>query len=202
MTAIATSVWLYWGCCVVAATAVIGRKRWAIGLLSAASGDRTKRTGFRLSVAICWSATILTALTYALLTRKFQMGSYQLRDLVTFSLLNGVLEQYMFVFWFLLGCHIARVSVPGKPAMAFAVGYLAYVVYSGLIHAMFWVVVLPAHQPVTFIMVVLLSITSFGWLWLFWRYRAMGWIIAMHIFMDILMIGHLHSTWFDRYQLL
>ncbi len=198
--AIESRIWIYWGFCLIAAAIVIRCKGWVTTLLSPHAGSLAKWDGYQTSIALGWIVTLLTALTYALLTRKYATGPYQLADLVAFSILNGVLEQFMFVFWFLLGCYAVKVSVPGKPMMTFAVGYVAYVVYSGLVHVSFWVSVLPPHKPVTLIMVGLLSATSLAWMWLFWRYRAMGTIIAMHIVVDMLMIGHLHSTWFEDYQ--
>jgi chlorophyllide a hydrolase len=195
------SVWIYWACCLAAAAAIVAQRHSVTLLLSPNSGS-AKKAGYKASVTLGWLATFATALTYALLTRKFETGSYRAAELVTFAVVNGVLEQFMFIFWFLMGCYLAKISAPGKPILAFGFGYVAYVVYSGLIHGLFWVAVLPAHRPVTFIMVVLLSITSLVWMWLFWRYRAIVSIVAMHIVVDILMIGHLHSAWFEDYQLL
>ena len=51
------------------------------------------------------------------------------------------------------------------------------------------------------LMAVLLSAMSFAWMRLFWRYRSLLAIIAMHVVVDLLMIGHLHFTWFERLRL-
>jgi chlorophyllide a hydrolase len=38
-------------------------------------------------------------------------------------------------------------------------------------------------------------------MWLLWRFRAVLALMAMHVTMGLLMIGHLHSRWFDRISL-
>ncbi|MFQ3613728.1 MAG: hypothetical protein SNJ68_08445 [Cyanobacteriota bacterium] len=87
-----------------------------------------------------------------------------------------------------------------RPLGEFLSGYLSYVLYSGLIHPFFWFAVLPEHQP--FLpMVAILPLMSFFWMWLYWRYRDLLSIIAMHIVIDWITVGHLHFPWFEPFQL-
>jgi hypothetical protein len=197
--AIERPIWIYWLVCGLAISLLaINRKQIPL-LLSPTMGSPQSRQGYALMLTVGWVASLVAAIAYVLLTRKQVAGFYSLPDLVAFSLLNGVLEQLMFVFWFLLGCWVGSqlgIQVSWK---IFGLGFLSNVIYSGAIHALFWVKVLPAHQP-ALVMPVLLLIMSLAWMWLFWRYRAVVAIIAMHMAIDFLTIGHLHFTWFEPYQ--
>lgn len=150
-------------------------------------------------MSLGWGATLLAGASYILLTHKFETGSYAISDLLTFSFLNGVLEQFMFIFWFLLGCYVGKIITQNRPLLIFVFGYMGYALFSGLIHAFFWVVVLPSLQP-SLVMPFVLAATSLIWMWLLWRYQAVVAIIAMHIVVDFLMIGYLHFNWFERLQ--
>ena len=202
--AIETSLWIYWLLCGVAATVLFFNRQDIPVLLSpnsAAAPPRQK--GYWGAVALGWSATFLAATGYILLTKKEILGAYQLPDLATFTLFNGILEQLMFVFWFLGGCLVGKRLGIQSGWKIFGLGFLGYSIYSGFIHALFWVSILPSHDISDFaiVRVGLLLLMSLSWMWLFWRYRAISAIICMHIVIDFLTIGHLHFTWFDSYQL-
>jgi chlorophyllide a hydrolase len=192
------SVWIYWAVCLAAATTVVLNREFAYGLLRSPTAQVFPRYGYGSSLTIAWVLTLLAAGSYVALTHKQQTGSYDAADLIAFAVLNGVLEQFMFIFWFLLGCYLTRVWRANHPIAEFFVGYLTYAIYSGVIHAWFWMGVLPPHVPNRIVTVPSLSIMALSWMWLLWRYRAVVAIIVMHVTMDMLMIGHLHSHWFER----
>jgi hypothetical protein len=50
-------------------------------------------------------------------------------------------------------------------------------------------------------MAFILPFMSLFWMWLFWRYQAIVAIIAMHVAIDFLTVGHLHFPWFESIQL-
>jgi chlorophyllide a hydrolase len=191
------SIWIYWGLCLVATLTVAAHRRVANGLLWPPSSSATVRRGYRRSLALAWALTVLTAGAYVLLTHKLQTGPYTMADLIAFALLNGVLEQLMFIFWFLAGCWLAKSWRAKRPRAQFFVGYLTFAVYSGLIHAWFWIKVLPPHVPAGAVVVPALSLMSLSWMWLLWRYRAIIAIVAMHVALDFVMVGYLHSHWFE-----
>jgi hypothetical protein len=161
------------------------------------------KDGYGLAIALGWGTTLLAAVGYILLTQRDAVGAYHIQDLIVFTLFNGPLEQLMFIGWFLLGCLVARAMGVRSTWKIFGLGFLTYSIYSGFIHALFWVAVLPTHQvsEFVFIRIGLLTVMSLSWMWLFWRYRAIGTIICMHMVIDFLTIGHLHFHWFDSYQL-
>jgi chlorophyllide a hydrolase len=146
-----------------------------------------------------WLTTACAAIAYILFTHKLTGGSYQVSGLIIFSICNGVLEQFMFIFWFVLGCHLGSLYAPRNFKLIFITGYISYFIFSGAIHAFFWLKVLPAHEVVTSIVIPLLSIASLIWMWLLWRYRAIVAIVAMHILIDFVAIGHLHFSWFEGF---
>lgn len=201
---IESALWIYWLLCGVAAAVIVAYWQKLPLLLSPAISDTPpQKTGYISAVSLAWGATLLAAVGYILLTRKEIIGPYQLPDLAVFTVLNGVLEQLMFVFWFLAGCLLGRWLGVRSGWKIFVLGFLSYSVYSGFIHGWFWVSILPSHDisEYALVRVGLLLLMSLSWMWVFWRYRAIAAIICMHIFIDFFSIGHLHSTWFDAYQL-
>jgi hypothetical protein len=198
LAAIGVPIWIYWGFCLIAAVLVIVNRNQAYDLLSPLLSSFDKKRGYHFYLSLGWGATLLASASYILLTHKFESGSYSLPDLLTFSVLNGILEQFMFIFWFLLGCYAGKIMTPNRPKLIFVSGYIGYALFSGLIHALFWVAVLPSHQP-SLLTPVALAGMSLVWMWLFWRYQALVAIIAMHIVIDFLMIGYLHFSWFERF---
>ncbi len=198
---IEAAIWIYWACCLATAVALAGGRGLVRPLLGPRASPAGIQPGYMAWLLVGWSTTLLAAGCYVLFTKKLQTGPYHLGDLVAFSFLNGVLEQSMFLFWFVAGCCLGRLLAPGRPLVTFACGYLGFAVYSGLIHGLFWLPVLPPHRPVALPMAALLTAMSFSWMWLFWRYRAVLAIIAMHVVADLLMMTHLHSTLFEPLSL-
>ncbi|MGB8699707.1 MAG: hypothetical protein WCD18_09855 [Thermosynechococcaceae cyanobacterium] len=195
------AIWIYWCFCFLAAFLVISKRQFVYELLSPASGASEHGKGYTVSLILGWITTLLAGMGYVLLTHKSETGSYQVLDLVTFALLNGTLEQFIFLVWFLFGCYLGRFVSNHPPGLIFWGGYLSYVCFSGCIHASFWTRILPSHEPATGVMVLLLTAMSLVWMWLVWRYRALNEIVAMHIVIDFLMIGHLNFPWFEAFQL-
>jgi hypothetical protein len=192
--------WIYWLVCGLPTLLVLFNTPQVLKLISDKVDSPCQRKGYIPSLIGAWAASLLAAICYVLFTHKQVIGFYRIQDLVIFSLLNGILEQFMFVFWFLLGCWLGHLWGIQSAWKIFGLGFLSYCIYSGGIHALFWVKVLPFHQP-ALVMPLVLMIMSLGWMWMFWRYRAITAIIFMHMVVDFLTIGHLHFTWFEPYQI-
>ena len=197
--AIETNIWIYWLFCAIATLLVISNRKFAYELLSPDSASSHQEKEYTISLLLGWGTTLLASAIYILFTIKKETGAYELPDLISFSLLNGVLEQFMFIFWFLVGCYVAQKKFPKHSIAIFVLGYIGYFIYAGLIHLLFWLQVLPAHETFTPMVLILLFMSIF-WMWLFWRYRAVIAIVAMHIVIDFLTIGHLHFNWFEPLQ--
>jgi chlorophyllide a hydrolase len=196
--AIETGIWIYWLFCSIAAIAVIQNRSVAYELLSPEVVALRNLKGYVVFLILGWIITLVAAAAYVVLTYKYETGSYGIPDLLVFSFVNGALEQFMFIFWFLLGCYIGKLKAPDNPKLIFTFGYLGYAIFSGLIHAYFWVRVLPSHEP-ALIMPFALAAMSLAWMWLVWRYQAVIAIIAMHIVIDFITVGHLNFSWFEAF---
>ena len=209
--AIEINVWIYWLFCVIAMSLIIiYRTSWTQPLLSqpAATTQTTTQTAtnkgknYSIALSLGWLSTVIAAIGYILFIHKYENGNYEIPDVLMFSVSNGILEQFMFVFWLLIGCYLGKLFAPDHPRVIFGLGFTVYAVFSGLIHAFFWTTVLPPHEPVSVWMALVLTVMSFLWMWLFWRHQAILAIISMHIFVDFFMISHLHFTWFEPLQAL
>ena len=111
-----------------------------------------------------------------------------------FSLGNGIAETLWSYAAFSLGRGLAARLATG-PGRQFAAGLLSFMRFSGLIHALFWMTVLPAHIAVAsawrpFLMPVLLAITLSWALWFFW-YRDLHTVMVLHALVDLTMILNL-----------
>jgi hypothetical protein len=199
--AIEINIWIYWMFCAIATWVIISNGQFVEKLLSPDVNTNPKKHHQVVFLIISWLLTFLASATYILFTIKQETGSYKLIDLIVFAFLNGILEQFMFIFWFLLGCYLVWPRFRDRAIIRFIVGYVSYFLYSGAIHTLFWLQVLPEHDPFTPV-VLILSVMSLVWMWLFWRYRTIVPILAMHIVVDFLAIGHLHFNWFESFQLI
>jgi hypothetical protein len=195
-----TEIWIYWLFCAIAGVAVITNWNFIDGLLHHNSALLSQRQGYTISLILGWLLTLLAAIAYIFFTDKFAAGSYQISDLILFVVSNGILEQLMFIFWFLLGCYLGSLYDPKNLKVIFISGYISTFIFSGLIHRFFWLAVLPPHKFVAPVIVPLLAVASLAWMWLLWRYRAVWAIVAMHAVMDFVAIGHLHFRWFEALQ--
>ena len=199
--AIEINIWLYWLTCSLAMLVIISNQPLVHSLLNPRVNYNRKNSNYKMLLTAGWIATFLASISYVLFTSKNDVGVYQIPDLLAFSLLNGILEQFMFFFWFLLGCYLIKPLVAKNSVWIFVSGYFVFAIFSGFIHALFWLNQLPEHQPATEIVIPLLSIMSGIWMWLFWKYKAVLPVIAMHIFVDIITISHLHYSWFESLQI-
>lgn len=190
-TRIELPFWIYWLCCGLA-TGILTLKwsRWS-PLLAPRSAHRSG-LGYGVLLICGWLATLAAGICYVMFTEKRGDGSYQLPDLVLFSCVNGILEQGMFIFWFILGLLLAERWQITRPSWRFTLGFASYSLYSGLIHALFWTRFLPDHSPAGGLMVCLLVVMSGIWMGLVWRYQAIVSVGLMHILVDFITVGHLH----------
>lgn len=124
--------------------------------------------------------------------RPLHLGS-----LVMFAIGNGIAETLAFAAVYrageILGAGLFGLFAPGLAAPAgFVVGLIAFIIYGGLIHALFWMPVLPPHldnaprakkirrlRPLAEVALVL------GWSLVFWLYRDIWTIVGLHILVDV-----------------
>ncbi|MEI6757604.1 MAG: hypothetical protein FDX18_04730 [Chlorobium sp.] len=124
-------------------------------------------------------------------------------DLLTvlvFSIGNGIAETFMFYAVFRLGTSLAGRFTQNQLTL-FMVGFVFFMVYSGLIHGLFWLNILPEHVVQTspwkpFFMPVQLLIAS-SWALSFFWYRDIRSVIFLHALVDLTMVWNVRFSMFN-----
>ncbi|MEI6846601.1 MAG: hypothetical protein WCK32_00960 [Chlorobiaceae bacterium] len=124
-------------------------------------------------------------------------------DLITvlvFSIGNGIAETFMFYTLFRLGTALAG-KFTQNPLPIFLVGFLFFMTYSGLIHGLFWINILPEHVLQTspykpFFMPVQLLIAG-SWALSFFWYRDIRSVIFLHALVDLTMVCNVRFSLFN-----
>ncbi|NTV98990.1 MAG: hypothetical protein HGA70_07495 [Chlorobiaceae bacterium] len=110
--------------------------------------------------------------------------------LIVFSIGNGVAETFFFYAFFRLGNLLAG-KFTQNPWLLFSAGFVCFMIYSGFIHGLFWLPILPEHVVQTspykplFMPVQLLIAGS--WALNFFWYRDIRTVIFLHALVDLTM---------------
>ncbi len=117
--------------------------------------------------------------------------------LIIFALGNGFAETLAFATTYrigeLIGHGLFSLFAPGSASLAgFIVGIICFTIYGGLIHALFWMPILPPHfddrprarairrlRPLAEVALVI------GWSLCFWLFRDIWTVVALHVLVDI-----------------
>jgi hypothetical protein len=110
--------------------------------------------------------------------------------LIVFSIGNGIAETFFFYAFFQLGNFLAG-KVTNNPWLLFIAGFVSFMIYSGFIHALFWLPMLPEHVVQTspykpFFMPVQLLIAG-SWALNFFWYRDIRTVVFLHALVDLTM---------------
>jgi len=124
-------------------------------------------------------------------------------DLLTvlvFSIGNGIAETFMFYAVFRLGTALAGRFTQNSLALFFT-GFIFFMVYSGLIHGLFWINILPTHVVQTspykpFFMPVQMLIAC-SWALNFFWYRDIRSVIFLHALVDLTMACNVKFSMFN-----
>lgn len=116
-----------------------------------------------------------------------------------FSIGNGVAETFMFYAVFRLGQTIIG-KVTNNAWAGFALGFLFFMIYSGIIHGLFWLPILPEHVVQTspfkpFFMPIQLMI-ALSWALSFFWYRDIRTVFLLHAVVDLTMIMNVKFSMF------
>jgi hypothetical protein len=118
---------------------------------------------------------------------------------IIFSVGNGVAETFMFYAMFRLGQTIVGKD-NGDGWAGFAVGFILFMAYSGVIHGLFWLPILPEHVVQTspfkpFFMPIQLMI-ALSWALSFFWYRDIRTVFLLHAVVDLTMIMNVKFSMF------
>ena len=117
-----------------------------------------------------------------------------------FSIGNGIAETFMFYAVFRLGYALAGRVTQNSWAL-FITGFLFFIIYSGLIHGLFWINILPEHVVQTspykpFFMPIQLLIAG-SWALNFFWYRDIRSVIILHALVDLTMVCNVRFSLFN-----
>ncbi|MBN1928611.1 MAG: hypothetical protein JW764_03630 [Chlorobiaceae bacterium] len=120
-------------------------------------------------------------------------------SVLIFSVGNGIAETFMFYAVFRLGQIIVG-KKNGDGWAGFAVGFLFFMIYSGIIHGLFWLPILPEHVVQTspfkpFFMPIQLMI-ALSWALAFFWYRDLRTVFVLHALVDLTMIMNVKFSMF------
>lgn len=119
---------------------------------------------------------------------------------LVFSIGNGIAETFMFYALFRLGANLAG-RFTQNPWALFISGFLFFIIYSGLIHGLFWINILPEHVVQTsiykpFFMPVQMLIAG-SWALSFFWYRDIRSVIFLHALVDLTMVCNVKFSLFN-----
>jgi hypothetical protein len=119
---------------------------------------------------------------------------------LVFSIGNGIAETFMFYAFFRLGIALA-VRFTQNPWALFITGFMFFMLYSGLVHGLFWIKILPEHVVQTsvykpFFMPVQLLIAG-SWALSFFWYRDIRSVIILHALVDLTMVCNVKFSLFN-----
>jgi chlorophyllide a hydrolase len=119
---------------------------------------------------------------------------------LVFSIGNGIAETFMFYAVFRLGTALAGRFTQNSWAL-FITGFMLFMVYSGLIHGLFWINILPTHVVQTsiykpFFMPVQMLIAC-SWALSFFWYRDIRSVIFLHALVDLTMVCNVRFSLFS-----
>ena len=119
---------------------------------------------------------------------------------LVFSIGNGIAETFMFYAVFRLGTSLAGRFTQISWTL-FITGFIFFMVYSGLIHGLFWINILPQHVVQTslykpFFMPVQMLIAS-SWALSFFWYRDIRSVIFLHALVDLTMVCNVKFSLFN-----
>lgn len=138
----------------------------------------------------------LSQVLYVLVARHDDRPVRTMPTLI-FALGNGLFETFAFAFVFWLGALIGSSTVglfapAAASAAGFGLGLVFFMIYGGLIHALFWLRLLPPHlddsprsrsirkfRPIAEIALVL------GWSACLWLYQDIWTVVFFHVLVDI-----------------
>lgn len=170
--------------------AVVGILYLRPELTSATSGFGAAHV---FSIAIAFLATAITTIAYDRIVMT-EGRSLHLPTLIGFSLLNGLLETVLFIASFKVGVAIAS-TFTTVLLWLFLTGTLTFFAYSGAIHALFWLKVLPPHlnkspamKNIRRVWIAGLTLMSLLWVWLYFGYQDFWSVVVLHILFDAGMV--------------
>ena len=153
-------------------------------------------------IALLATSLIVVAINAWVYTHSTTDGGRALDPLtvLVFTIGNGIAETFMFYAVFRLGELLAGRFTQNSWAL-FITGFLFFIIYSVLIHGLFWINILPEHVVQTspykpFFMPIQLLIAG-SWALSFFWYRDIRTVIVLHALVDLTMVCNVRFSLFN-----
>ncbi len=119
---------------------------------------------------------------------------------LVFSIGNGIAETFMFYAMFRMGQTLAGKFTPNQWAQ-FAVGFVFFMIFSGIIHGMFWLRILPEHinqaSPFKPLFMPTQILIATSWALAFLWYRDVRTVFFLHAIVDMTMALNVRFSLFS-----
>ena len=165
-----------------------------IGLLFFRKETFSYNTSFdlRRKVLLAASLVIVAFNAYVYSNSTFDGGRpLDIASVILFTVGNGIAETFMFYAVFVLGEKLAGLAT-GNPWALFITGFVFFMVYSGLIHGLFWIDLLPEHvnqeSPFKPLFMPTQILIAGSWALSFFWYRDLPSVFVLHGLVDLTMI--------------
>jgi hypothetical protein len=124
---------------------------------------------------------------------------------VFFTLVNGVLEAFAFMAFYRLFEQAANLVFPNVTVVTFIFGFIGFVVYSGIAHALFWARLLPRHfssapelQRLRKAMGLIQALIVLGWCLYFQSTGDLWTLVVLHMLIDGVLMVRVRPPLFEK----
>jgi chlorophyllide a hydrolase len=166
----------------------------AIGLIFFRKETFSYNTCFDLRRKVLLAASVVIVALNAFVYSNSTYDSGRTIDwpsVILFTFGNGIAETFMFYAFFSMGEKLAG-FVTKNAWLLFAAGLLCFMVYSGFIHALFWLDMLPEHvnqaSPFKPLFMPTQLLIAGSWALSFFWYRDLPTVFLLHSLVDLTMI--------------
>ncbi len=112
-------------------------------------------------------------------------------SVIVFTIGNGIAETFLFYAFFVIGEKLAGL-VTENPWALFIAGFFSFMIYSGFIHGLFWIDILPEHvnqaSPLKPLFMPTQILIAGSWALSFFWYRDLPSVFVLHGLVDLTMI--------------
>ena len=192
---------------------------WSLGLLLGRfylDPERIDYTSFEYHgpghgvwIALGTASVMIGNLAYVKVCHHDNRPKATLPMIAIFSLGNGICETFWFLASFDWGADLTRKFIGDSDSWIFAGGFTVLLIFCGVIHALFWLRVLPSHmggkltteqKRLKLVWRICLFAMTFDWAWLYHRYSDFWSITFMHTLTDIFLACVVRYSFFETVQ--
>ena len=165
-----------------------------IGLVFFRKETFTFNTNFDLRRKVLLGASLLIVAfnAWVYTSSTFDGGRpLDIASVIVFTIGNGIAETFLFYAFFVVGEKLAGLATQNSWIL-FTAGIISFMVYSGFIHGLFWIDLLPEHvnqtSPLKPLFMPTQILIAGSWALSFFWYRDLPSVFVLHGLVDLTMI--------------